>query len=74
MIHLLQHCRQNFWYLVEQQMVAPDASIRVWVVSVTMDTDSWLCVDSMVALLLIFIKGIVGEDGSIRAELEQYSN
>ena len=55
-------------------MVAQDASSREWVMSATQATDSWLCADGKVALLLISIMGIVGEDSSIRAELEQYSN
>merc|ERR1719445_1963368 len=80
MHHLLQHFRQNFWHLVEQQMASQDNSRREGAISATpsnatLDTDrpgsNQAGRDSFAAQF----HGSTGvEDSSIRAELEQYSN
>jgi len=80
MHHLLQHFRQNFWHLVEQQMVAQDTSKREGAVSATpsnatLDTDRPGSVQTGQSFAAQFHLGNSGgEDSSIRAELEQYSN
>merc|ERR1719318_2103383 len=80
MHHLLQHFRQNFWHLVEQQMVAQDTTRREGAVSATpsnatLDTDRPGSVQTSQSFAAQFHQGNSGgEDSSIRAELEQYNN
>merc|ERR1719318_596936 len=75
MHHLLQHFRQNFWHLVEQQMASQDTSRREGTISAT---PSQATQDNDRAARDTFsaeFHGSTGvEESSIRAELEQYSN
>jgi len=80
MHHLLQHFRQNFWHLVEQQMASQDNSRREGTVSATpsnatLDTDRPSSTQTGRDTFSAQFHGSTGvEDSSIRAELEQYSN
>jgi len=81
MHHLLQHFRQNFWHLVEQQMGGQDTRGREGAVSATpsnatLDTDgpSSALTRQTDSFTSQFHGAAGGEDSSIREELEQYSN
>jgi len=80
MHHLLQHFRQNFWHLVEQQMASQDNSRREGAISATpsnatLDTDRPSSIQAGRDSFAAQFHGSAGvDDSSIRAELEQYSN
>eukprot|EP00092_Neocalanus_flemingeri_P007473 GFUD01008070.1.p1 GENE.GFUD01008070.1~~GFUD01008070.1.p1 ORF type:complete len:2334 (+),score=842.22 GFUD01008070.1:46-7047(+) len=80
MHHLLQHFRQNFWHLVEQQMAEQDTNKREGVVSATPshttpDIDRPSSAQTGRDEFAAQFHGNSGvEDSSIRAELEQFSN
>ena len=80
MHHLLQHFRQNFWHLVEQQFASQDTSRREGAISATpsnatLDTDRLVSGQTVQDNFAAQFHGNSGvEDSSIRAELEQYSN